>query len=50
MIFGKDDSSSSSDEADEGEDLFGKKDGGGNAMIMMPQGKFHFYALIIIFP
>tara|TARA_B110001450_G_C17348488_1_gene370497 strand:+ start:13 stop:168 length:156 start_codon:yes stop_codon:yes gene_type:complete len=51
MIFGKDDSSSSSDEADEGEDLFGKKDGGGNAMIMMPQGKFTItQTLIILFP
>ena len=48
MIFGKDDSSSSSDE-NEGEDLFGKNDGGGNAMIMMPQGKFTFYPLIILF-
>lgn len=34
MIFGKDDSSSSSDEA-EGEDLFGKNAGGAD-MMMMP--------------
>jgi hypothetical protein len=36
MIFGKDDSSSSSDEDAEGEDLFGKKTSGPD-MIMMPQ-------------
>ena len=49
MIFGKDDSSSSSDEDAEGEDLFGKKTSGPD-MMMMPQGKYHFYAFIIIFP
>jgi len=36
MIFGKDDSSSSSEDENDNEDLFGKKDAGGNAMIMMP--------------
>jgi len=34
MIFGKDDSSSSSEEENADEDLFGKQTGG---MIMMPQ-------------
>ena len=47
MIFGKDDSSSSSEEENaDGEDLFGKQTGG---MIMMPQGKFILTTLLFLF-
>jgi hypothetical protein len=36
MIFGKDDTSSESENEAEGEDVFGKKIGGGDMAIMMP--------------
>jgi hypothetical protein len=49
MIFGQDDSSSSSDEENGDENLFGQKGGIGGEMIMMPTSKFIFYILILLF-